>query len=307
MSLKHIATIDLPEHLQVGGFDHAAIHHGTNRLYVAHTINNAIDIIDCTVDQFVASIPNLAGVAGVLVSEEKGLVFSSNRGENTVSIFTAGNECDIVKIPVGIRPNGLAFDPQHGLLLAANVGDADVPDSFTLSILDIHNQELLHSIPVPGRTRWTVFNARRKEFYINIMEPALIVVVATDQPDRIARTNPIPAAGPHGLDFDATTDRLLCACDAGTLITLEAASGKILNSVELSGKPDVIFFNENLKHLYIAIGDPGVIDVYDTDSFSRLETVHTEKGTHTLAFDARLNKVYAFAPQNHCSLVFSDG
>jgi DNA-binding beta-propeller fold protein YncE len=290
MSLKHIATIDLPEHLQVGGFDHAAIHHGTNRLYVAHTINNAIDIIDCTVDQFVASIPNL-----------------TNRGENTVSIFTVGNECDIVKIPVGIRPNGLAFDPQHGLLLAANVGDADIPDSFTLSILDIHNQELLHSIPVPGRTRWTVFNARRKEFYVNIMEPALIVVVATDQPDRIARTNPIPAAGPHGLDFDATTDRLLCACDAGTLITLEAASGKILNSVELSGKPDVIFFNENLKHLYIAIGDPGVIDVYDTDSFSRLETVHTEKGTHTLAFDARLNKVYAFAPQNHCGLVFSDG
>lgn len=306
MSLKHITTIDLPEHQHAGGFDHAAIHYGTNRLYVAHTINNAIDIIDCSVDQFVASIPNLTGVAGALVSEELGLVFSSNRGENTVSMFAAGNEQDMVKIPVGIRPNGLAFDPQHGLLLAANVGDPDLPDSFTLSIVDIHKQELLHSIPVPGRTRWTVFNARRNEFYINIMEPALIVVVASDQPDRIARTHPVPAAGPHGLDFDATTDRVLCACDAGTLISLEAVSGKILNSVELSGKPDVIFFNGNLKHLYIAIGDPGVIDVYNTDNFSRLETVHTEKGTHTLGFDARFNKVYAFAPQNHCILVFAD-
>jgi hypothetical protein len=138
------------------------------------------------------------------------------------------------------------------------------------------------------------------------MEPSLIIVVAADHPDRIARTIRIPAPGPHGLDLDANTNRLFCACDAGKLITLEAASGKILNIAELSGTPDVIFFNQGLKHLYIAIGDPGVIDVYETQTFSKLETVLTEKGTHTLAFDARSNKVYAFAPQSHCGLVFAD-
>ena len=306
MSLKYIATIDLPEHIQMGGFDHAAIHSGTNKLYVAHTINNSIDIIDCAADRYLASIPDLTGVAGALVSEEHRLVFTSNRGENTVSWFKPGNEQNMVKIQVGIRPNGLAFDPLHRLLLVANVGNPDIPDSFTLSIVDIQKQDLLHSIPVPGRTRWSVFDTQRNEFYINIMEPSLIIVVAADHPDRIARTIRIPAPGPHGLDLDANTNRLFCACDAGKLITLEAASGKILNIAELSGTPDVIFFNQGLKHLYIAIGDPGVIDVYDTQTFSKLETVLTEKGTHTLAFDSRSNKVYAFAPQSHCGLVFAD-
>jgi len=306
MGLIHIGKVDLPEHDQQGGFDHATIHFGTNRLYVAHTINNSIDIIDCAADRYLASIPDLKGVAGALVSEERGLVFTSNRGENTVSIFAAGDEQNMVKVHVGLRPNGLSFDPQRGLLLAANVGNPDIPDSFTLSIVDIQKREMLHSIPTPGRTRWTIFDAQRGEFFINISEPAQIIVVAAEHPDCVARTIMIPTTGPHGLDLDPITGRLFCACDTSKLITLEAGSGKILDTAELSGPPDVIFFNRWLKHLYVAIGDPGVIDVYDTDTYSRLETVSTEKGAHTLAFDARYNKVYAFAPQSHCGLVFSD-
>ena len=134
--------------------------------------------------------------------------------------------------------------------MVANVGNPEIPDSYTLSIVDIQKQALLHAIPVPGRTRWAVFNAQRNEFYINIMEPSVILVVAADHPDSIARTMQIPAPGPHGLDLETSTDRLFCACDAGKLITLEAGSGKILNMAELSGTPDVIFFNPGGKHLY---------------------------------------------------------
>jgi DNA-binding beta-propeller fold protein YncE len=306
MTLKPIARIELPAHIQPGGFDHAAIHAGTNRLYVAHTINNSMDRIDCAAERYIGSIPGLTGVAGALVSEERGLVFTSNRGENTLGIFAPGDEKNIVKVPVGISPNGLAFDPQHGLLLAANVGSPDIPGSFTLSIVDVQKREMIHSIPVPGRTRWTIFDAHHNEFFINILDPAQIVVVDAKAPDTIARALDIPAAGPHGLDLDAGSGRLFCACDSGKLVSLEAASGKILGVADLSGKPDVIFFNPALKHLYVAVGDPGVIDVFDTDTLVRLENIPTEKGAHSLAFDARRNKVYAFLPMTHTAQVFMD-
>src|SRR6266496_6788122 len=104
----------------------------------------------------------------------------------------------------------------------------------------------------------------------------------------------IPAKGPHGLDFDPATNRLFCACDAGKLFALDASSGKILLEAELSGTPDVIFLNPARKHLYVAVGDPGVIDLFETDSFQRVDTISTEKGTHTLGFDTTHNKVYAF-------------
>src|SRR5438046_7565632 len=132
MAMKNVGYIELPEHCGAGGFDHADIHSPSDRLYVAHTSNDAIDVIDCARDRYVESIPGLTAVAGALVSETRGLVFTSNRGENTVSVFVPGAERDAFKVGVGVKPNGLAFDATRGILVAANVGDVSLPDSHTV-------------------------------------------------------------------------------------------------------------------------------------------------------------------------------
>jgi DNA-binding beta-propeller fold protein YncE len=306
MSLQPLGHIELPENLKPGGFDHAAVHCGSKRLYVAHTANDALDVIDCVEDRYLHSIETLTGVAGALVSNEQDLVFTSNRGENTVGIFAPDNEPGLAKIGVGIRPNGLAYDPVRGLLLAANVGDPKVPDSFTLSVVNVKEQRMMASVRVPGRTRWTVFDAPAGLFYVNIADPAQIVVVASDAPDRVVRKLSVPAPGPHGLDFDPEHRRLFCACDAKQLVILKADSGEVLRQLELSGSPDVIFFNRALQHLYVAVGDPGVVDVFDTDVMERIETVPTEWDAHTLGFDAERNKVYAFLPKTHRAVAYFD-
>src|SRR5215212_7970197 len=109
MSLKLKGYILLPPHKQAGGFDHAAVHRANRQLYVAHTANDAVDVIDCISDHYLHSIPDLTGVAGALISDERNLVFTSNRGEDTVSIFSPGAEDKASKIGVGISPNGLSF------------------------------------------------------------------------------------------------------------------------------------------------------------------------------------------------------
>ena len=162
------------------------------------------------------------------------------------------------------------------------------------------------SVVVPGRTRWTVFDAQAECFYVNIAAPAQILVLASDAPDRIERTLTIPAPGPHGLDFDPEHRRLFCACDGKQLVILEADSGEVLKQLELSGSPDVIFFNRVLRHLYVAVGDPGVVDVFDTDTLERIEAVPTEGDAHTLGFDTERNKVYAFLPETHRAAVYVD-
>ena len=307
MSLELLGHVELPRNLKPGGFDHAAVHCGSGRLYVAHTANDALDVIDCVHDRYLHSIPNLTGVAGALVSDERNLVFTSNRGENTVGIFSPDNdEVVSAKVGVGIRPNGLAYDPGKDLLLAANVGDPDISDSFTLSIVKVKERRMTASVRVPGRTRWAVFDAQAECFYVNIAAPAQILALTSDAPDQIGRTLTIPAPGPHGLDFDPEHRRLFCACDARQLVILKADSGEVLKQLELNGSPDVIFFNWVLRHLYIAIADPGVVEVFDTDLMERIETVPTERGAHTLGFDAERNKVYAFLPETHRAAVYID-
>jgi hypothetical protein len=141
------------------------------------------------------------------------------------------------------------------LLLAANVGDASRPGSNTVSLVDVASR-------------------------VMIADPPQIIVVEPSPP-RVARVLPVPAAGPHGLEVDLDTDRLFCACDAGQLIVLDAHTGQIAAVCALAGAPDVIFFNSARHHLYVAIGDPGLVEVFDTDSLDRLQSVATEPGAHT--------------------------
>ena len=305
MALERVGTIDLPPNQGPGGFDHAAVHRPRGLLYVAHTANDAIDVIDTRTGRFLRSIGGLTGVAGALVDEEQDLVFTSNRGEDTVGIFGPDAESSLKKVAVGVRPNGLACDPTRHLLLAANVGDPNRPGSHTVTLVDIERGAVHAMIEVPGRTRWTVFDATQDRFFVNILEPAVIIVV---DPARcaIARQFAMPDRGPHGLDLDAARQRLYCACDGGKLMSVDSRSGAIHGALELSGPPDVIFLDRALQHLYVASGDPGTIDVIDTAAWRRLESVATERGAHTLALDERAHRVYAFLPETHRALVYDD-
>lgn len=306
MILEQVGEIPLPAHAGPGGFDHAAVHTRRRLLYVAHTANGALDVIDCETSTYARSISGLDAVAGALVSEEHDLVFTSNRGENTVGIFAAGHEETLTKVTVGVKPNGLAYDPGRGLLIAANVGDPSLPGSCTVSIVDVSARAMIADVPVSGRTRWTVFDPDTGCFYVNIADPPQIVVIDSASPARVARTLPVSSVGPHGLDLDLATRRLFCACDGKALVVLDARSGNGLARTELAGAPDVIFFNRDRRHLYVAIGDPGVIEVFETDGMRRVEVIRTEAGAHTLGFDHATNTVYTLLPRSHRALVFQD-
>jgi DNA-binding beta-propeller fold protein YncE len=247
----------------------------------------------------------LPAVAGALVAEPD-LVFTSNRGENTVGIFHTGESPRVEKIPVGVRPNGLAYDAARARLLAAHVGDPAIPGSCTVSLVDVRARRRVADIPVAGRTRWTVYDPTAAVFHVNIADPPQIVVVGADDPVAIRRVVRIPHAGPHGLDIDVERRRLFCACDAGVLVEVDADGGEIMATETIAGVPDVVFFNKALRRLYVAIGDPGVIEVFDTAPLRRHEIITTEAGAHTLSFDARRNIVCAFLPASHRAAVYTD-
>jgi hypothetical protein len=159
---------------------------------------------------------------------------------------------------------------------------------------------------VPGRTRWAVFDGASGRFYVNIADAAQIVVVDGADPTRLAGSFPVPAAGPHGLDLDPSTRRLFCACDGKALMVIDAGSGAVASRHALAGVPDVVFLNTTLHHLYVAIGDPGLIEVFDTETMRHLESFPTEAGAHTIGFDAGRNIVYAFLPGTHRAAICRD-
>jgi len=198
MALKHLGYVDLPPHVGSGGFDHAAVYQATGRVYVAHTANDAIDVIDMPTRKHVGTIDGLTAVAGALVDDASGLVFTSNRGEDSVGIFSVSDERRVDKVGVGRKPNGLSFDPGRKRLLSAHVGDPKEPGSTTVSVIDVAKRQRIADVPVAGRTRWTVYDPRADVFHVNIADPSQIAVVSAGDPIGIKRVVSIPQAGAHG-------------------------------------------------------------------------------------------------------------
>jgi hypothetical protein len=67
-----------------------------------------------------------------------------------------------------------------------------------------------------------------------------------------------------------------------------------------------VFFNPARRRVYVAVGEPGVIEVFDTAPLRRHETIVTERGAHTLAFDATRQLVWAFLPATHRAALYEE-
>ena len=143
----------------------------------------------------------------------------------------------------------------------------------------MHARKRVTNCRSPARTRWTVYDPVADVFHVNIAAPAQIVVVGAPIRCTCSGRCPSPRPAPIGYDLlDAERRRLLCACDAGVLLKVRADSGEVLTREPIAGVPDVVFFNQRLRRLYVAIGEPGVIEVFDTAPLRRHEIVATEVG-----------------------------
>lgn len=306
LEMREVARIELPAHRSGGGFDHAAIDPTRKMLYVAHTSNDRVAAINLAELKFSHSLPNLKGVAGVWVSTESKLLFTSNRGENTASVFRLPDEQEMFRLATGERPNGLALDPQRETLLVAGVGNAESKAPPTVTLFDARLGRRLGQINLPGRTRWATYHAASDAFYVNIAEPPSIAVLDASATSAVRRFLEIPAAGPHGLEQDPDGKLLYCACDDGRLVTIDITMGSAQVRGTLTGPPDVVWVNPRLRRLYVAIGDPGVVDVFSTPALELVETFKTAPGAHTLTVDVARNQVHVFLPESHEDLVLQD-
>jgi DNA-binding beta-propeller fold protein YncE len=303
MALTKAGFIPIPRGEQPG-FDHADVYRrevpAASRLCVAHTGADRIEVIDCLSNGYLRFLPDVPGVAGILIDNEHDLLFSSDRGCARVSIYRCSDETLLGRVPVGDRPNGLAYDPARRRLFVFNMGDPPGVNC-TISVVAVDEMGVIATIPLPGRPRWAVYDPATEHVYANIQKPAQIVVLrATDL--QITRAFKIPVAGPHGLAI--IDEHLFCAADGGALIALHRDTGALLGSIALPGEPDVIMHDPELARLFVAIGSPGVISVIDQRRLETVEVVPTESGSHTIGWNPDIRTLYAFFPGSGGAAVF---
>lgn len=284
-----------------GAFDHGDVDPVTGRVFVAHTHFGTVDVIDPASLQVVGVIEGCLEGSGVLCAGESRLAFAASRGSGKVIVLDPDQLKVVREIAVGPKPNGLAWDQSRSQLLIADVDT----DDLAARVVSIPSGELMSRTALPGRPRWCVFDAAGDRYLLNIRDPACLISLTPS--GEVSASWPIPSRGPHGLDLDRERGLAFVACDGGQVIVLDLADGGVLAAIPISGEPDAIWFNPSRRQLYVAVGNPGVVDTIDTARNRLTDSVRTESGAHTTAFDVQRQRLYVFLPGSSVGAVFEAG
>jgi DNA-binding beta-propeller fold protein YncE len=290
--------VDLPPH-QLGGFDHADVHLESGQVYVAHTATGTVEAIDGENAKHVATLPSCLEASGIVCAQDEKLVFAASRSAGKILVIDVLNNRILREMQAGAMPNGLAWDRLRKHLLVTDVEDNRA------RLVDPYSGKLISALKLTGRPRWCVYSSEKDQFLVNVREPAGVTILASENLSQKAFL-PISVAGPHGLDIDDRNGLAYVACDGGAIVVLDASTGHEEAVVPIGGGPDVIWLNADRRRLYCAIGKPGMIEVIDTQKTIVDEKVNTEEGAHTLAFDKKRQKLYAFLPKSCRAAVYKE-
>ena len=302
MTLRRLGFVEVPRGAKPG-FDHAdvLVTRNGNRMYVAHTGADRVDVFDCREMRYLHALEAHPGVAGILIDPALDVMLTTDRGCARLSVYRASDETLLGQVAVGPRPNGVALDVREGHAYTFDLGEPPGVGC-TSTIVDIATRRVIGRVALPGRPRWAVYDPVSLSIYANISDPPCIVVIETND-RKIGRVIEVPSAGPHGLAL--VDDSLFCATDAGELIVL-TRDGRLRARLKLAAAPDVVMADRGSRRLYVAMGTPGQVQSFDTADLRLIETITTEEGAHTTGWDPDLRRLWVFAPTSCGAFVYED-
>ena len=297
MSLKALGVIEIPG-ATGSEFDHGIFDPKSRRVFIAHTGQSTVEVIDPDARRHIATLPGFPGVAGAVADD--GEILVTNRGSASLAWLDAATLKIKSTLDTGARPNGAAVVKHLGLGIAACIGDeTEKPTLQAFRLNDGHRAKL----DLPGRPRWCVTDAAAERLFLCIREPSMILVVGLPDLRRLAEWR-LPSGGAHGLDIDHARGRLYAACDAGDLVEVDAGSGEITNVWPIAGSPDVTFFNPATGRVHVAIGEPGLVETVDARAGKTIRTI-TGPGAHTTVL-VPPDRLYVISPAHGGVLVLAD-
>ena len=139
-----------------GGWDYLTLDSAAHRLYISRATR--VMVLDLDKDVVAGEIANTSGVHGIALAPALNRGFTSNGGENTVTVFDLRTLKEIQRIPVGSKPDAIVFDPatKRVFTFNGNSQDATAIDAVTLTVVG--------TVALGGKPEFAVSDERGEMF-----------------------------------------------------------------------------------------------------------------------------------------------
>lgn len=268
-------------------------------LYVPHTSQNALDVIDTKAGKVLASIQGLAGIKGVALTPDPAVVFTSNGGEGTVGVVEVSQMKVLSKIRVGGKPDAIEYDQIHDVV-AVSVGGPK-----GLALVDRATYKIRATVELPGHPELMAMDRKAGRLFLAIHDKDEVVAIDLGSGEVRLEYKGCDIKSPTGVAYDPEQERLFVA-SKGQLNIIDLLLDRCLGSVDIGSGTDQIAINPHTRHLYAANGGSKNLSVIDIVTLKPLGIVGTGPDAGSLAVDSTTDRVYVGMAQSGFIAIYHD-
>jgi DNA-binding beta-propeller fold protein YncE len=276
-----------------GGTDYVAVEAATGRVFVSRSTH--MMVVEGATGKVLGDIPNTPGVHGAGIATKAGHGFTTNSGDQTVTMFDLKTLAVIKQIKVGPGLDGIMFDEPDNKIILTNhsrpIG--------TLTAIDHTTGDIVATVELEDTAPEGAAADGKGHIFVNHEGKNTIQVIDVKTWKATASWPLAPCEGPTGIAYDKTTNRIFSGCSK-TSVVVDATTGKVVASITNGTRVDALGWDPAKKLIYIPNGGEGNVTVVHQDApdkYTVAATVATVPGAKTIAVDPVTHNVYLFQPE----------
>jgi DNA-binding beta-propeller fold protein YncE len=276
-----------------GGTDYVTAEAATGRVFVSRSTH--VMVVDGSTGKVVGDIANTPGVHGVGIAPKAGHGFTTNGGDQTVTMFDLKTLDVIKQIKVGPGLDGIMYDAADDKIILTNhsrpIG--------TLTAIDPSSGDIVATVELEDTAPEGAAADGKGHIFVNNEGKSTIQVIDVKTWKATASWPLAPCDGPTGIAYDEVNNRIFSGCSKNSVV-LDASTGKIVATIQNGTRVDALGWDPAKKLIYIPNGGEGNVTVVHQDSadkYTVVATVATFQGAKTITVDARTHNVYLFQPE----------
>ena len=298
LSLASLATAQsyhVTNHWKIGGqggWDYLLSDDAAHRLYITH--NARVEVLDSTTGAVIGAVTGMKSTHGVALNPDGKTGYITDGAGNAIVVFDRASLAVKATVSAGTNPDGVTYEPSTNTVWAFNGRSKDV------SILDASTNQIVATVAVPGKPEFPQADGHGSVF-VNIEDKNVIVKLDAASKKIVATWALTGCESPSGMAIDRDHHRLFSVCDGHKMAIVDYAAGKLLGLATIGDSPDAAGYDAKSNLAFSSNGD-GTLTVIDAGkpNFPAVQTVKTEKGARTMAFDSKTGNVFvvtsAFGP-----------
>jgi YVTN family beta-propeller protein len=271
-----------------GGWDYLLADPAAHLLYLTH--GGRVEVVDTKTGKPAGAITGLKGTHGIALDPDGKVGYISDGGANAVIVFDRKSFAQLASIPAGANPDGIAYEPVTKTVWAFNGRSKNV------TVIDTKTRTVAATIDLPGKPEFPQVDGKGHVF--DNIEDKNSIVKLDAATKKLTDTWPLTdCESPSGLAIDTAHQRLFAVCDGKKMGVVDYTTGKTIASPFIGDGPDAGGYDAKDELAFSSNGD-GTLTVVDAkNGYKVIETLPTQKGARTMAYDPSTDRVYFSAAE----------